>query len=48
MAHAAGGWLNVFVLDCTDPAAVAAVENSIEIDRTLFLVVSTSAAVPFG
>jgi RpiB/LacA/LacB family sugar-phosphate isomerase len=42
----AAGWLNVFVLDCTDPAAVSAVENSIEIDRTLFLVVSTSGTTP--
>jgi RpiB/LacA/LacB family sugar-phosphate isomerase len=42
----AAGWLNVFVLDCTDPTAVAAVENSIELDRTLFLVVSSSGTTP--
>ena len=40
------GWLNVFVLDCTDPVAVAAVEDSIEIDRTLFLVASKSGTTP--
>jgi RpiB/LacA/LacB family sugar-phosphate isomerase len=40
------GWLNVFVLDCTDPAAVAAVETSIDLERTLFLVVSKSGSTP--
>ena len=42
----AAGWLNVFVLDCTDPVAVTAVENSIELDRTLFLVASKSHTPP--
>jgi RpiB/LacA/LacB family sugar-phosphate isomerase len=40
------GWLNVFVLDCTDPAAVLAVENSIDLDRTLFVVASKSGSTP--
>jgi RpiB/LacA/LacB family sugar-phosphate isomerase len=40
------GWLNVFVLDSTDPAAVAAVENSIDIERTLFVVASKSGSTP--
>lgn len=40
------GWLNVFVLDCTDPAAVLAVENSLDLDRTLFLVASKSGSTP--
>jgi ribose 5-phosphate isomerase B len=42
----AAGWLNVFVLDCTDPAAVAAVENSIDLERTLFVVASKSGNTP--
>ena len=42
----AAGWLNVFVLDCTDPAAVAAVETSIDLDRTLFVVASKSGSTP--
>ena len=42
----AAGWLNVFVLDCTDPAAIAAVENSIDLERTLFVVASKSGAPP--
>ena len=40
------GWLNVFVLDCTDPAAVAAVENSLDLDRALFVVASKSGTTP--
>ena len=40
----AAGWLNVFVLDCTDPAAVAAVETSIDLERTLFVVASKSGS----
>ena len=40
----AAGWLNVFVLDCTDPAAVAAVETSVDLDRTLFVVASKSGS----
>jgi len=40
------GWLNVFVLDCTDPAAVAAVEASIDLERTLFVVASKSGTTP--
>jgi len=42
----AAGWLNVFVLDCTDPAAVAAVETSIDLERTLFVVASKSGSTP--
>ena len=42
----AAGWLNVFVLACTDPAAVAAVETSIDIERTLFVVASKSGSTP--
>jgi RpiB/LacA/LacB family sugar-phosphate isomerase len=42
----AAGWLNVFVLDCTDPAAVAAVETSVDLDRTLFVVASKSGSTP--
>ena len=42
----AAGWRNVFVLDCTDPAAVMAVETSIDLDRTLFLVASKSGTTP--
>jgi RpiB/LacA/LacB family sugar-phosphate isomerase len=40
----AAGWLNVFVLDCTDPGAVAAVETSIDLERTLFVVASKSGS----
>ena len=42
----AAGWLNVFVLDCTDPAAVTAVENSLDLERALFLVASKSGSTP--
>jgi len=44
----AAGWLNVFVLDCTDPAAVAAVETSIDPERTLFVVASKVRRHPRG
>ena len=42
----AAGWLNVFVLDCTDPAAVTAVEISLDLERTLFVVASKSGSTP--
>jgi RpiB/LacA/LacB family sugar-phosphate isomerase len=42
----AAGWLNVFVLDCTDPAAVAAVETSLDPERSLFVVASKSGSTP--
>jgi RpiB/LacA/LacB family sugar-phosphate isomerase len=41
----APGWLNVFVLDSTDPAAVAAVESSIDLDRTLFVLASSGDSI---
>ena len=39
---AAKGALNVHVLDTTDPAAIAAVERSIDVKKTAFLVASKS------
>lgn len=38
----APGWLDLQVLDSTDPAAVAAVERSRDLERTLFIVASKS------
>src|SRR5207244_13257660 len=39
---AAEGALNVHVLDTTDPAAIAAVEHSIDVKKTAFIVASKS------
>lgn len=38
------GYLNLFVLDSTDPQSVADIENSIDISKTLFIISSKSGS----